>query len=196
MFKICYHKIFKFCYYKPLHKYSIIEKQEDDMNTKKITTAAIFIALTTFFTMIVKIPVSPAMGYVNLGDFIILLSTVAFGPIIGMIAAAFGSALADLLLGYAAFSPFTFVVKGLMALVMGLFLKKVNNQKISTVLTAGVICELVMVVGYYFTSVILYGNKTAIATILPNSVQAAVNFVIFALIWKRFLKITESMLKN
>ena len=45
------------------------------MNTKKITTTAIFIALTTFFTMIVKIPVSPAMGYVNLGDFIILLST-------------------------------------------------------------------------------------------------------------------------
>lgn len=166
------------------------------MNTKTITTAAIFIALTTFFTMIVKIPVSPAMGYVNLGDFIILLSTVAFGPVIGMIAAAFGSALADLLLGYAAFAPFTFVVKGLMALVMGLFLKKVNNQKTSTVLTAGVICELVMVVGYYFTSVILYGNKTAIATILPNSVQAAVNFIIFALIWKRFLKITESMLKN
>ena len=113
-----------------------------------------------------------------------------------MIAAAFGSSLADLLLGYAAFAPFTFVVKGLMALVMGLFLKKVNNQKTSTVLTAGVICELMMVVGYYFTSVILYGNKTAIATILPNSVQAAVNFVIFALIWKRFLKITESMLKN
>ena len=164
------------------------------MNTRKITTTAIFIALTTFFTMVIKIPVSPAMGYVNLGDFIILLSTVAFGPVIGMIAAAFGSSLADLLLGYAAFAPFTFVVKGLMALVMGLFLKKVNNQKTSTV--AGIICELVMVVGYYFTSVILYGNKTAIATILPNSVQALVNFVIFALIWKRFLKITESMLKD
>ena len=163
------------------------------MNTRKITTTAIFIALTAFFTMVIKIPVSPAMGYVNLGDFIILLSTVAFGPVIGMISAAFGSSLADLLLGYA---PFTFVVKGLMALVMGLFLKKVNNQKTSTVLTAGIICELVMVVGYYFTSEILYGNKTAIATILPNSVQAAVNFVIFALIWKRFLKITESMLKN
>ncbi|MDU7560152.1 MAG: ECF transporter S component, partial [Finegoldia magna] len=113
------------------------------MNTKKITTTAIFIALTTFFTMVIKIPVSPAMGYVNLGDFIILLSTVAFGPVIGMIAAAFGSSLADLLLGYAAFAPFTFIVKGLMALLMGLFLKKINNQKTSTVLTAGIICELV-----------------------------------------------------
>ena len=166
------------------------------MTTKKITTTAIFIALTAFFTIAVKIPVSPAMGYVNLGDFVILLSTVAFGPIIGMICGAVGSSLADLFLGYAAFAPFTFVVKGVMGLAMGVFLKKFTNKTQSIVLTAGVICELVMVVGYFFTSVILYGNKTAFATIIPNGVQALVNFIIFALIWKRFVKITESMLKN
>ncbi len=160
------------------------------MKTKKITTTAIFIALTTFFTIVIKIPVSPAMGYVNLGDFIILLATLAFGMTTGVLSAALGSSLADLLLGYGAFAPFTFVVKGLMALCMGLFLKK--SQTKTSILVSGVLAELVMIIGYFFTSWILYGFNMGLTTLLPNAIQAIVNYIVFALLWKKFIKITKS----
>ena len=75
--------------------------------------AALVMAATSFF----KIPVPATNGYVHLGDALIFLSVLVLGRRNGTIAAASGSALADLLGGYAHWAPWTFVIKGLMAFV-------------------------------------------------------------------------------
>lgn len=52
-------------------------------------------------------------GYVNIGDTVVLLSGVLFGPLTGLAAGGLGSALADLLLGYGFWAPWTLLIKGL-----------------------------------------------------------------------------------
>ena len=84
--------------------------------TQKIVMAALFAALTCVATMVIKIP-SPMKGYLNLGDCVVLTAGWMLSPTYGFLAAGLGSALADLILGYTVYSPVTFIVKGLMALV-------------------------------------------------------------------------------
>ena len=50
-----------------------------DQKLKKLVMAALFAALTTVMTMVIRIP-SPMSGYVNLGDCAVLLSAWILGP--------------------------------------------------------------------------------------------------------------------
>ena len=67
-----------------------------DQKLRKLVMAALFAALTTVMTMVIRIP-SPMSGYVNLGDCAVLLSAWILGPGLGCAAAGIGSMLADLL---------------------------------------------------------------------------------------------------
>ena len=71
------------------------------MKTKKIVTAALFAAIICVVTFFPKIPL--VNGYIHLGDAVILLAAFIMGPIYGGVAAAIGSALADLISGYVIF---------------------------------------------------------------------------------------------
>ena len=80
------------------------------MKDKKILSlviAALFAALTCVATMIFTIPL-PGKGYLNTGDCFVILSGCLLGPVYGGLAAGIGSALADLILGYALYAPGTF----------------------------------------------------------------------------------------
>ena len=87
-------------------------RTSDKTNTIVMTAMMLCLVLVTTYTF--KIP-TPFQGYVHLGDAMIFLSVLIVGKKYGAVAAAFGSALADLLGGYVAFAPWTFVIKGLMA---------------------------------------------------------------------------------
>ena len=71
-----------------------------DQKLRKLVLAALFAALTTVMTMVIRIP-SPMSGYVNLGDCAVLLSAWILGPGLGCAAAGIGSMLADLPAGSA-----------------------------------------------------------------------------------------------
>ena len=86
--------------------------------TRLLSLTAVLAAFCCVATLVLVIP-SPTGGYMNLGDTIVLLSCYLLGPAYGAASAAFGSALADLLAGYASYVPATFVIKGLMALLAG-----------------------------------------------------------------------------
>ena len=83
---------------------------------KKLVLSAMLSALVFTATYVVKIP-SPTNGYVNLGDCFVLLSGWLLGPLYGAAAAGIGSALTDLLGGYAHYVPGTLVIKALDAFV-------------------------------------------------------------------------------
>ena len=151
---------------------------------------ALVMAATSFF----RIPVIATNGYIHLGDAMVFLSVLILGRKNGTIAAAGGSALADLLGGYAHWVPWTFVIKGLMAFVTATLLAGTprvdgaadNGQRESSgnpvsireilAMTAG---GLVMIAGYFIAHRVIYGTMAAPLAALPgNIIQAAAGVVI------------------
>ncbi len=82
------------------------------MDAKKLIQTAILAALVAVTTMVVNVPLPGVKGYVNIGDAVVLLAGLMLGPAVGAFSGALGSSLADLLLGYAHWAPWTFIIKG------------------------------------------------------------------------------------
>ena len=133
--------------------------------------SALFAALICVATMVVKIP-TPLNGYINLGDCVILVAAFTLPCGYGFLAAAIGSALADVLSGYTAYAPATFVIKGLMVLVVFLVSKLLKLDKPNLTKTlSGVFAELWMVFGYYIFEGFMYGFAPSLANIPMNLIQ-------------------------
>lgn len=138
--------------------------------TNRWVTTALFTALTAVATASLSVPV-PMGGYVHFGDALVILSAFFLGPWYGAIAAGFGSALADVLLGYMVYAPGTLVIKALMAMTAGLLMKVVGTS-VKGRIACGISAEVVMVLGYWFYDALLMGSLLASAScILPNCLQ-------------------------
>ena len=92
---------------------------ERPVNPLFIAVVAVMIAVTTVFTMVIRVPVPATNGYVNLSDVAIYFTAFTFGPWVGLIAGGVGAALADLLGGYAQFALLTLLAHGLEGFVAG-----------------------------------------------------------------------------
>ena len=95
--------------------------------TKLIVLNGLMIALVCIATMVIQIPIPMTEGYVNIGDSIIFVASILFGPIPGMIAGGLGSALADILTGYSHWALFTLLIKGFEGYVVGIIVRKNTN---------------------------------------------------------------------
>lgn len=134
--------------------------------TKRMVSAALFMALTCAATMVVKIP-SPTQGYVNLGDCVVLLSGWLLGPLYGAAAGGIGTAMADLLLGYPHYVPGSLIIKGLMALICALTVK--NGGTFLRRVISGLTAECVMAAGYFGYSSLILGKGLAAAASIPGN---------------------------
>jgi len=143
---------------------------------KKIVYGAFMIALVTIGTMVIQIPTPATKGYINVGDSFIFLSSALFGSLMGFIAGGIGSALADLLSGYAYWAPWTFIIKGIEGLIVGLMYKKYTNEYLKVV--SLIIGALWMVLGYYIAGGIMYGFKTSLVDVPSNLVQGFASIII------------------
>lgn len=154
------------------------------VKTKNLTlmvTAAVLAALTCVETMVVQIPM-PLKGYVNLGDVMVLTSVWLIGSPWGVAAAGIGSAMADLLTGYAYYAPATLIIKALMAVAAFYIAKCFMNASYFKSLVGkvigGAVAEIIMVAGYFVYDIIFYSNvATAAAGILGNAIQGAVGLI-------------------
>lgn len=147
------------------------------MNKKleKTVMTALFMALCCAGTLI-SVPSPASQGYLNLGDCFVILSGWLLGPVYGFIAGGVGSGISDMILGYAAYAPATFIIKGLMALTAYFILKLISGKhKKTTVIPeiiSAFIAEAIMVGGYYLYDSFLSGNFiAAIAAVAGNCVQ-------------------------
>jgi uncharacterized membrane protein len=143
---------------------------------KKIAFAGVFAAFVFIATQI-RIPT--AIGYINLGDGVILIGAFLFGPI-AFFPAAIGSALSDLLAGYAQYIIPTFIIKGLMGGLSGALLRKASPSVIRKILV-GLLAEVIMIAGYFvFESLpFMYGPAAAAGSLLFNLIQGIAAVVIF-----------------
>ncbi|MBQ4121652.1 MAG: ECF transporter S component [Clostridia bacterium] len=146
--------------------------------TRKIVMTALMMACVCAATMIIKVP-SPLKGYLNLGDCVVLMAGWMLSPGYGFLAAGVGSALADLFSGYMTYVPATFVIKGLMALIVFVCYKLMSKRLGSLVsqIIGGVIAEAIMVLGYFVFEGFLYGFIPSIVNIPANCVQGAAGLV-------------------
>lgn len=147
---------------------------------KKLVLAAVLAALCCVATLVIQIP-SPMNGYINLGDGVVLLSGFLLGPWYGLAAAGIGSALADLLTGYAHYAPATLIIKGLMALMAA----KLMPRWLGCVLA-----ECWMVLGYFLFACLLMGEGWAAASSIPgNLLQGAVGMAAALALHRAFRRV-------
>lgn len=158
--------------------------------TTKIILTGLMMGMIVVATIVIPIPVPFGSGYIHFGDAMIFLSVLILGWRYGAIAAGFGSALADLLVGYAVWAPWTLFVKGIMGAVMGLFLLKSMHKQGKSILGVPVsqligmiLAGCFMVAGYYVAEGVIYGSFiAAIAGIPWNIVQFTVGTILATLI--------------
>jgi uncharacterized membrane protein len=146
---------------------------------------SIMSALVTVGTLIVRIP-NPMGGYFNVGDVMVFVAALIFGPLIGGAAGGVGSAIADII-GFPLFAVPTLVIKGLEGLIAGLITNKKNvHHDILAVAAAGA----EMIVGYFLVEVYLWGIGGALAEIPTNIAQIFVGGIVgipIALVLRRRL---------
>lgn len=159
------------------------------LNVQKVAMGGLMAALVCVATSFFKLPVPVTQGYIHLGDAFVLVSAAILGPM-GVVAAALGSMLADLLGGYFQYLLPTFVIKGLVALVACAGLRRKLPIWVEWLVL--VAAEAVMVLGYFLAESLMYGAAAAAGAVLPNVVQGiggvvigAVLIPIFRRIWQR-----------
>jgi len=132
-----------------------------------VAFSAVFAAAVAIATMLISIPVGP--GYLNFGEIVIYTAAFLFGSIVGGLAGGIGAAAADLILGFAVWSPITLVGKGLEGFIVG----KVSGESLKSKLLAVLLGAPVMIAGYVFATWYLYGYPAAIFQELPIDILQA-----------------------
>ncbi len=149
--------------------------------TKTLVINAMFIALTLVATMFINIrlPFVGNGGLIHLGNVPLFLAAFLYGRKTGAIAGAFGMGMFDLISGWTAWAPFTFVIVGVMGYVAGLMVEKMKINRTAAMILAIIAALVIKVVGYYFAEVILFQNWIVpLGSIPGNIVQVVVAGII------------------
>ena len=149
----------------------------DNLHIRNLVVSALLAALICVVTFAVAIP-TPGGGYVNPGDAIILFSAWLLGPIWGMAATGIGSGLADILAGYAIYAPGTLIIKGIMGLVAGLFMRH-HRGNMKLIAAISILTECIMIGGYFLYESLLLGiGSGAFAAIPGNCIQGLFSVIV------------------
>ena len=145
-------------------------------NAIRISLIIVMTALTAVSTMLIQIPI-PLVGYFNLGDVMIFVSALTFGPIVGGFAGGIGSAIADMILGYPQFAIPTLIIKGLEGLIAGSI---TNTKQVYLDVLGVIVAGVEIIVGYFIVEWLFlgYGYLNALAEIPANIGQIAIGGII------------------
>jgi uncharacterized membrane protein len=147
-----------------------------------IAVSAIFAALVFVATYSFVISIPATSGYFNLGETVIYVAALVFGPLAGAVSGGVGAMMADILLG-PQFAPGTLVIKGFEGAIVGLLSRRLGAFTSNRTLSASIavlIGGLEMVVGYFIYEQLVLGYPLAIALAeVPfNLVQMAVGLIV------------------
>ena len=134
----------------------------------QISLMAIMAALVAVGTLLIRIP-NMMGGYFNVGDVLIFVAALTFGPLVGGFAGGVGSAIADAI-GFPVFVIPTLVIKGLEGFIAGMVAnKKSSYRDVLAVVLAG--CE--MVAGYFLVEwlVLQWGLGGALSEVFPTNIS-------------------------
>ena len=149
-------------------------------HTIKLCIFALYMALICLVTMFTKIPIP--LGYAHLGDCLILIFSLLYGGKAGFVVGGVGSAMADFLGGFPYWVVPTFLIKGIMAVLVSLIARdKAGKYKIYSIRTvvAVVIGMLFMVVGYVIAGGIMEGFAAGLESAPGLLLKSIVNIIAF-----------------
>lgn len=124
-------------------------------HAKRVVTlaiAAVFAAIVCVVTFAFYIDIPATTGYFNIGETMIYVAALAFGPLVGAFAGGVGAAISDMLVA-PAFAPGTLVIKGCEGAIVGFLNKKRHKQtstsdwRIYTMLLGALVGILLAVIG-------------------------------------------------
>ena len=149
-----------------------------DLETTSLLIALVFIA-TKFINL--RLPISINGGLIHLGNTMLFMSAIVFGSKKGAAAGAFGMGLFDIVSGWAAWAPFTFIIRGVMGYIIGTAANWGDREGKNPLfnLLGITLAGIWMVAGYYAAEALLYGNWISPVTSIPgNLIQLAAGAVI------------------
>jgi uncharacterized membrane protein len=136
---------------------------------------AVLIALVAVLTLLVRVP-TPARGYVNLSDAAITFAGLAFGPWVGAIAGGAGTAIADMLGGFAPYAPISLVAHGVQGFLIGLI--GGGRRDLPRIIVAWLAGAIAMVTGYLLGGALYVGLPTALLEVPLNVMQTVVGAIV------------------
>jgi uncharacterized membrane protein len=147
----------------------------------KIAAAAIFASLVAGATLLFVVPIPATSGYFNLGETLIYIAALLFGPLVGATAGA-GATIADILVA-AQFAPGTFTIKGIEGFLVGFMNKKLKQKTRSITLSASIAIisgGFEMILGYFLYEQLVLGYPFALALVeVPfNIVQMLIGLIV------------------
>lgn len=151
---------------------------KEKSSTALIAIAAVMAALVCVTTMLIQVPIPATEGFFNIGDAMIMVAALTFGPIVGAVAGGIGSSLADLLGGWYIWVIPTLIIKGVEGLLAGWILSRSDDQSFRNVLLAWIVGGLEMVLGYFTAQVFMYGLTAALVEVPFNFIQMAVGGIV------------------
>lgn len=165
-------------------------------HTIKLCIFALYMALICFVTMFTKVPIP--LGYAHLGDCLILAFALFYGSKAGFVVGGIGSAMSDVLSSFAQWAIPTFLIKGIMAVVVAVIARdKDGKYKLYSIRTAVAVVAgmLFMVAAYVVAGMCMEGVAAGIASAWGLLMKAVVNVIAFYII-SPFLKFCSSSAKE
>jgi uncharacterized membrane protein len=138
-------------------------KQNPTLTPLKLTAAIVFAAMVCVVTVSFTLSVPATGGYFNLGEPVIYVAALVFGPIVGALAGGVGATIADIVVA-PPFAPGTLIIKSIEGALVGFLGKKLITKtskfswRIYTTLLGILIGLLLAATGafYYSGNVDLY----------------------------------------
>jgi uncharacterized membrane protein len=154
-------------------------------NIRKLIYTALMTAMVFVVTYAIKITLPGTTGFYNIGDSMIMITAVIFGARSAFFAGAVGSVFADFSLGFfPIYGPYTFIIKGLEGLIIGILINKNNKRSTLSYIIYFTIGAIIMVAGYFISEAFIinnffkgYGTVTAIANLPFNAIQGALSII-------------------
>lgn len=162
--------------------------------TSALVLTAMMMCIIIVAIFVLRIPIPFTQGYVNLSDGIIFIAIGLLDKKHSVAAASLGSMMGDILGGFAMWAPWTFFIKGIMALItvllIGVFADKCESPKakLAARIIAMICGGLFMVFGYFIAEGIMYGNWVVAALGVPWNIGQFCVGIILALIITASLK--------
>jgi uncharacterized membrane protein len=162
-----------------------------NITTRSVVLGALFIAIVTLMTFI-NVPLfGPQGGLIHLGYVALFPIAIVYGRYLGMIAGGVGMALFDILSGWSAWAPGTFLIVGLIGYIVGLL--TTGKPGMLQIVGAMVIGSLISVAGYFFYNAFImgFGVESASVSLVGDSLKvfASLAITLFTLPALRRIKV-------
>ena len=175
-------------------------QNSQDRKTQKLVISALMICMIVLGTIMFRIPVPMTKGYIHLGDAMIYLAVLLLGKKQGSAAACLGSALGDILGGYAFWAPFTLVIKFAMAFTAGSIIESHSPKyergtlRRTLLYVAGMTAGgLIMCAGYLAVERFMYGGWTPALLGVPwNIGQFGAGILISLAVYQALSKVKQT----